>query len=127
MNLNNNSGYVLFLNLVLIMLIGLFIPLLIQQQKINYRILNNRINAAQNKEAVESALQYQLYFLNKENLLLDEKLNFNKKISIKIKGKEDDKFIYLSASLEDEIPYNADMKLEKDSKKIIEKKIYRSE
>lgn len=127
MNLNNNGGYVLFLNLVLIMLIGLFIPLLIQQQKINYRILNNRINAAQNKEAVESALQYQLYFLNKENLLLDEKLNFNKKISIKIKGKEDDKFIYLSASLKDEIPYNAEMKLEKDSKKIIEKKIYRSE
>lgn len=127
MNGDNNSGYVLFLNLILITLIGLFIPLLIQQQIINYRILNNRITAAQNKEAVESALQYQLYFLKKENLLLDEKLYLSEKIEVKLKGKEDDNFIYLAASLNDQIPYIAEMKLEKENFKIIKKKIYRSE
>jgi len=127
MNLDNNGGYVLFINLILIMLISLFIPLLIQQQKINYQILNNRITAAQNKEAVESGLQYQLYFLEEENLLLDQKLDLNQKLEVKLKGEEDDNFIYLSASLNDEIPYSAEMKLEKESLKIIEKKIYRSE
>ena len=115
---NNNSGYVLFLNLILITLIGLFIPLLIQQQKINFKILNNRTAAAQNKEAVESGLQYQLYFLKKENRLLDQKLNLNEKIIITIKGEEDDNFIYLTAGLDDDISYRAEMKLEKKSLKI---------
>lgn len=127
MNIKNNRGSVLFINLILITLIALFIPLLIQQQKINYRILSNRITAAQNKEAVESALQYQLYFLKEEKLLLDQKLQFNSQIEINIYGREDDKFIYLSAGLNNKTPYNAEMKLEKESLKIIEKKIYRSE
>jgi hypothetical protein len=127
MKIDNNRGYVLFINLILITLIGLFIPLLIQQQKINYRILNNRITAAQNIEAVESGLQYQLYFLKEENLLLDQKLDLSQKIEVELKGEEDDNFIYLSASLNDKIPYSAEMKLEKDSLKIIEKIIYRSE
>lgn len=127
MDINSNRGYVLFLNLILITLIGLFIPLLIQQQKINYRILNNRIAASQNKEAVESALQYQLYFLKEKNMLLDEKLYLSEKLEVKLKGKEDDNFIYLAASLNDQIPYFAEMKLEKEDLKIIEKKIYRSD
>lgn len=127
MNLEKNSGYVLFVNLILITLIGLFIPLLIQQQKLNYKILNNRIAAAQNKEAVESALQYQLYFLKKENLLLDEYLNFSEEIKVKTEGKEDDDFIYLTAELDFGSSYNAEMTLEKDSLKIVNKIIYRSE
>lgn len=127
MNLEKNRGYVLFINLILITLIGLFIPLLIQQQKLNYRILNNRIAAAQNKEAVESALQYQLYFLKKENLLFDKYINFSEEIKVKIKGKEDDNFIYLSAESDSEISYNAEMTLEKENLKIVNKIIYRSE
>jgi hypothetical protein len=127
MDNKQDRGYVLFINLILITLIGLFIPLLIQQQKINYQILNNRITAAQNMEAVESGLQYQLYFLNKENLLLDETIKFNDKIELILKGREDDNFIYLSVSLDDGIAYDAEMKLEKESRKIIEKIIYRSE
>lgn len=127
MDNKQDRGYVLFINLILITLIGLFIPLLIQQQKINYQILNNRITAAQNMEAVESGLQYQLYFLNKENLLLDETIKFNDKIELILKGREDDNFIYLSVSLDDDIAYDAEMKLEKESRKIIEKIIYRSE
>jgi len=127
MDINQNSGYVLFINLILITLIGLFIPLLIQQQKINYHILNNRITAAQNIEAVESALQYQLYFLKNENLLLDEIIKFDGKIEVKIKGKEDHKFIYLAAEMENDSSYTAQIKLEKESRKIVEKIIYRSE
>ncbi len=127
MDNKQDRGYVLFINLILITLIGLFIPLLIQQQKINYQILNNRITAAQNMEAVESGLQYQLYFLNKENLLLDKTIKFNDKIELILKGREDDNFIYLSVSLDDGIAYDAEMKLEKESRKIIEKIIYRSE
>jgi general stress protein 26 len=127
MDNKQDRGYVLFINLILITLIGLFIPLLIQQQKINYQILNNRITAAQNMEAVESGLQYQLYFLNKENLLLDKTIKFNDKIELILKGREDDNFIYLSVSLDDDIAYDAEMKLEKESRKIIEKIIYRSE
>ena len=127
MNKKNCGGYILFINLILIMLLGLFIPLLVQQQRLNYRILNIRIEAAQNKEAVESALEYQLYFLKKDNLLLDKTISFSEKIEVKIKGEEDTDFVYLTAYLESETPYNAQMKLEKDSLKIVEKKIYRSE
>jgi len=92
MKLKNQSGYVLFLNLILITLIALFIPLLIQEQKINYRILSSRIKAAQNKEAVESGLQYQLYVLKKDNLLCDEMIMINNKIKLRIKGEEDQDF-----------------------------------
>jgi hypothetical protein len=127
MKLNNQSGYVLFLNLILITLIALFIPLLIQEQKVNYRILSNRIKATQNKEAVESGLQYQLYFLKNENLLCDKKIILNNKIELRIKGKEDNDFFYFYTYLDDLIPYTAEMRLKKDDLKIIDKKIYRSE
>ena len=127
MKLSSDRGFVLFLNLILITLIGLFIPLLIQQQKINYRILQNRITASQNIEAVEAGLQYQLYFLKEEELLLAENLELNSQLKVELLGEEDDNFIYLTASLAGSIPYNAELKLEKESLKIIEKKIYRSE
>ena len=127
MKLSGNRGFVLFINLILITLIGLFIPLLIQQQKINYRILQNRITASQNIEAVEAGLQYQLYFFKEEELLLAENLQLNSQLKVELLGEEDDNFIYLTASLAGSIPYNAELKLEKESLKIIEKKIYRSE
>jgi len=127
MKLNSQSGYVLFLNIILISLIALFIPLLIQEQRINYRILDNRIKAAQNKEAVESGLQYQLYILKKENLLCDEIIMINNKIELRIKGEEDQDFFYFYTYLDDLIPYTAEMQINKDDLKILDKKIYRSE
>jgi len=127
MKLKNQSGYVLFLNLILITLIALFIPLLIQEQKINYRILSSRIKAAQNKEAVESGLQYQLYVLKKDNLLCDEMIMINNKIKLRIKGEEDQDFFYFYTYLDDLIPYTAEMQINKDDLKILDKKIYRSE
>lgn len=127
MKFNKQDGYILFINLILIILIGLFIPLLIQQQHLNFKILNNRIKAAQNIEAVESGLQYQLYYLKKENQLLDEQLVFSGNLKVLLRGREDDKFIYLKASLVDGITYLSEMKIEKNSLKIIHKKTYRSE
>lgn len=127
MKFNNQSGYILFINLILITLIALFIPLLIQQQKLNFRILNNRITAAQNKEAVESALQYQLYYLKNENLLLEDKIILNGKLELKIKGEEADNYIYLKAELIGDPIYRSEMKIEKESLQVINKKIYRSE
>ena len=127
MKFNNQSGYILFINLILITLIALFIPLLIQQQKLNFRILNNRAAAAQNKEAVESALQYQLYYLQNENLLLEDKIILDGKLEIAIKGEEDDNYIYLKAELIGDPIYRSEMKIEKESLKVINKKRYRSE
>lgn len=127
MKLNNQSGYILFINLILITLIALFIPLLIQQQKLNFRILNNRITAAQNKEAVESALQYQLYFLKNEDLLLEDKIILNGKFELKVRGEEDDNYFYLRAELIGDPIYRSEMKVEKESLQVINKKIYRSE
>lgn len=82
MKLKNQAGYVLFLNLILITLIALFIPLVIQEQKINYRILSSRIKAAQNKEAVESGLQYQLYFLKNKSQLCNQKIYLDNEIEL---------------------------------------------
>lgn len=127
MKLKNQDGYVLFLNVVLIILIALFIPLLIQQQKINYRILSSRVRASQNKEAVESGLQYQLYFLKNKSKLCDQKIYLNHEIELSLKGEEDSEFIYLYTYLDDLIPYKAEMRLRKEDLEIIDKKIYRSE
>lgn len=127
MKFNNQSGYILFLNLILITLISLFIPLLIQEQKINYRILNNRIKAAQNKEAVESGLQYQLYILKKDDLLCDEVISLDKEIQLRIKGEEDADCFYFYTYLDGVIPFTAEMRINKDNLEILNKKIYRSE
>lgn len=126
MKFNNNSGYILFINLILITLIGLFIPLLIQQQNFNFKILNNRIISAQNIEAVESGIQYQLYYLKKENLLLNEKINLNEQLQVFVRGKEEGEFIYLKASLVDQVTYLSELKIRKENLEIIYKKTYRS-
>lgn len=127
MKLNNQSGYILFLNLILITLIALFIPLLIQEQRINYRILNNRIRASQNKAAVESGLQYQLYILKNNNSLCDGKIILYNKTELRIEGKEGVLSYNLYSHLDELVPYTAEMKVNKSDFKIINKKIYRSE
>ena len=127
MKFNENSGYILFLNLILITLLALFIPLLIQQHKINYRILANRIKAAQKKEAVEAGLEYQLYHLKKDGILLAEKIKLNEDIEISIEGKEDDNHFYLKAEVAAEPDYISELKVKKNNFEIVYKKIFRSE
>lgn len=127
MKFNENSGYILFLNLILITLFALFIPVLIQQHKINYRILNNRIIAAQKKEAVEAGLEYQLYHLKKNNMLLEEIINLNEEIEISIRGEEDDSYFYLRAEVAAEPDYISELKIKKNNLEVVSKKIFRSE
>lgn len=121
---NNNSGYVLFINLILISLLGLFIPLIIQQQYINYRILSSRIKVLENKTAVESAVEYQRFLL-KNNKLADDEVFIYNKLRIKISGEEGERNYYLKAESRSDIPYICQMTVKKDNLKIINKKIYR--
>lgn len=127
MKINKESGYILFLNLLLITLIALFIPLLIQQQRLNFKILNNRKKSAQNQEIVNSALEYQFYFYKTKEILLKDSIVLNKKFKVFILGKEVDKFIYFKAKLSSDPCYEAEMKIRKNSLEVIYKKIYRSE
>lgn len=125
--MKNNKGYVLILNLILITLISLFIPLLMQKQRLSFKILNNRKLALKNKAAVESALEYQYYLLEKNNILCDENFKFKDDVEIKIKGKELEDVYLIKAESQNENPLLAEMKIEKESLKIVNKKLYRSD
>mgnify|MGYP006288361961 CR=1 FL=1 len=122
----NENGYILFINLVIITLLGLFIPLLIQQQQINFKITQGREKAVESREAAEAGLEYQLYLLEKENRLVDEEIYLKENLKIKVKGKEDDNFIYLHALVGKNNPYFSEIKISKESLKIINKIIFRS-
>lgn len=121
---NSESGYILFINLILISLLGLFIPLMIQQQYINYRILNSRIKVLENKTAVESAVEYQRFLL-KNNKLADDEIFIHNNLRIKLSGEEGETEYYLEAESRSDIPYLCQMTVKKDGLKIINKKIYR--
>lgn len=122
----NEKAYILFINLILITLLGLIVPLLIQQQLINFKIINNRILVLKNKTAVESALEYQLYLLKEDQILLNETFKFNQ-AEIIINGKEEENHYYLKAKIKNEIPYNSEMIVEKDNFNIKKKITYRSD
>lgn len=127
MKFNNQAGYILLLNLFLITIISLFIPLLIQQQKLNFIILNNRKKSAQNREIVDSALNYQLHYFKNKKTLLDDVIILENKFKVFVLGKEVDDFVYFKARLNNNPVYESEMKIRKSDLKIIYKKIYRSE
>lgn len=127
MNFKKQAGYILFLNLIVICLIALFIPLLIQEQLINYKVLDSRIKTAQLKEAVESGLEYQLYFLKNDKLIKKEKIKLKSKLIVSVEGREDNNFYYLVSFLEKPYSYSAEMKVSKKDLKVIYKKIFRSD
>lgn len=122
---NQEKGYILFINLILITLIGLFIPLLIQQQQLNFKILKSRIQVLNLKTAAESAVEYQLFNLKEKNKLFDEVFILNQNLKIKIKGKEEADFYLLRAEILDEIPYISELKVDKLSFKRLTKKTFR--
>ena len=121
---NNKSGYILLINVILISLMGLFIPLMIQQQYINYRILNSRIKVLENKVAVESAVEYQRFLL-KNNKLVNDEIFIHNDLKINISGKEEENQYYLEAESRGDIPYICEVTVSKDNLRIINKKIYR--
>ncbi|ADO77028.1 hypothetical protein [Halanaerobium praevalens] len=127
MKFNNQAGYILLLNLLLITMISLFIPLLVQQQKLNFMILNNRKKSAQNREIVDSALQYQLYHFKEKKILLDDQFILENKFKVFVLGEEDDDFVYFKARLNNNPAYESEMKIRKSNMETIYKKIYRSE
>lgn len=120
------KGYILLINLMLITLIGLIIPLIIQQQFINFRIINNRILLLKNKSVVESALDYQYYFLKEENSLINDFFQFNQE-KIELTGKEENDYYFLKAEIDNEIPYTSEMTVEKENLKILKQITYRSD
>lgn len=119
------KGYILFINLILISLIGLFIPLLIQQQQLNFRILNSRTELLKLKTAAESAVEYQLFNLREKNKLMDEEFILNKEIKINILGKEEIDFYLLKAEILADISYISEMKVDKVNHSILTKKTFR--
>lgn len=119
------KGYILFINLILISLIGLFIPLLIQQQQLNFRILNSRTEFLKLKTAAESAVEYQLFNLREKNKLMDEEFILNKEIKINILGKEEIDFYLLKAEILADISYISEMKVDKVNYSILTKKTFR--
>ena len=125
--IKSNNGYILLLNLILITLIGLFIPLLIQQHQINFKITRNRAAASQYREAAAAGLEYQLYFLEEKSILLDQELNLKEDLKIKIKGEETANYYYLRAFAGKDNQYISEMKVDKIDLRIINKKLYRSD
>lgn len=122
---NQEKGYILFINLILISLIGLFIPLLIQQQQLNFKILKSRIQVLKLKTAAESAAAYLLFNLKEKNRLLDEVFIFNQNLKIKITGKEKNGYYLLRAEILEEIPYISELKVDKSSLTVLTKKTFR--
>lgn len=122
---NQEKGYILFINLILISLIGLFIPLLIQQQQLNFKILKSRIQVLKLKTAAESAVEYQLFNLKEKNRLFDQVFIFNQNLKIKIIGKEEADFYLLRAEILDDIPYISELKVDKSSFSVLAKKTFR--
>lgn len=121
----SEKGYVLFVNLIFIALISLFIPLLIQQQQLNFRILNSRVEVLKLKSAVESAVQYQLYNLKEKNMLLDQDLKLNNGVKVEILGREELDFYLLRAEILTDIAYISELKVAKNNYEILAKKTFR--
>jgi hypothetical protein len=101
--INDNSGYILLLALMLISLIGLFVPLLIQQNQINYKITADRAVLSQHRAAAEAGIEYLLYKLeNNAELPISEEIMLAERINIRLRGEEADSYYKLLSSVGEE-------------------------
>ncbi|MFW6001377.1 MAG: hypothetical protein ACOCQE_03300 [Halanaerobium sp.] len=101
--INDNNGYILFLALMLISLIGLFVPLLIQQNQINYKITADRAVLSQHRTAAEAGIEYLLYKLeNNAELPISEEIVLADQINIRLSGEEADSCYKLISSAGEE-------------------------
>jgi len=97
--INDDHGYVLFLLLLFISLLGLFVPLLIQQNQINYKITADRALISQYRAAAEAGIEYLLYRLEKNRELpLSEEIMLTEQIKISVSGEEGDNCYKLFSS-----------------------------
>ncbi len=127
--MKKEDGFILFLNLMLISLIGLFIPLLIQQNQINYRITTQRALSSQQRAAAESGIEYLLFKLEDDpQLPINEEIALKKDLKIRVSVEEGDTSYRLSSiSTGDSDYFIIEAAVEKGSLKIIEKIIRRSD
>ncbi|SFL09026.1 hypothetical protein [Halanaerobium salsuginis] len=121
-----NSGYILILNLILLSLILLFIPILVQIERINFKITNNRQFCSQNKIAALSGIEYQLYLLKDKQTLSKRKLILNDKLTIDIEGGEkNDYYLLESAAGKIGNGYRVIAQIDKENLEVITKTIIR--
>jgi len=127
--MKKEDGFILFLNLMLISLIGLFIPLLIQQNQINYRITTQRALSSQYRAAAESGIEYLLYKLEDDSQLpINEEIALKKDLKIRVSVEEGDNNYRLSSiSTGNSDYFIIEAVVEKDSLNIVEKIIRRSD
>lgn len=125
----NDKGYIIYLNLVLISLIALFIPLLIQQQYLNHQISRQRAYSSQNRAAVEAGLEYILYQINAGvELPLAEELYLAEELKVNIRGEEGEEYNYFySESTNKNNKYLIEITVDKENLSIINKKISRGD
>ncbi len=126
---NDDSGYVLFLALMIISLIGLFVPLLIQQNQINYRITADRALLSQYRTAAEAGIEYLLYKLeNNVELPFSEEIILDEQIKISVSGEEGDNCYKLFSSAgEDSKKIIVEVSVEKEGLNLYDKIIRRSD
>lgn len=125
----NDKGYIIYLNLVLISLIALFIPLLIQQQYLNHQISRQRAYSSQNRAAVEAGLEYILYQINAGvELPLAEELYLAEELKVNIRGEEGEEYNYFySEATNKNNKYLIEITVDKENLSIINKKISRGD
>lgn len=125
----DNKGYIIYLNLVLISLIALFIPLLMQQQYINYKISRQRVYSSQNRAAAEAGTEFLLHQLNAgAELPLADELYLDEDLKVNIRGKAGEEYYYFySEAANKNNKYLIEMTLDKDNLSIINKKINRGD
>lgn len=127
--INDNSGYVLFLALMFISLIGLFVPLLIQQNQINYKITADRALLSQYRTAAEAGIEYLLYKLeNSAELPISEDIVLADQINISVSGEEGDScYKLVSSAGEDSTKFIVEVSVGKEELNLFNKIIRRSD
>ena len=127
--INDNSGYVLFLAVMLISLIGLFVPLLIQQNQINYKITADRALLSQYRAAAEAGIEYLLHKLeNNAELPLSEEIELAEQINISVRGEEGDSCYKLYSSAgEESTKFIVEVSVGKEDLVLLNKIIRRSD
>jgi hypothetical protein len=120
---NDNGGYVLFLALMIISLIGLFVPLMIQQNQINYKITADRALLSQYRTAAEAGIEYLLYKLeNNAELPFSEEIILADQIKISVNGEEGDSYYRLFSSAgEDSKKFIVEVSVGKEELNLIDK------
>ncbi|MGM0603314.1 MAG: hypothetical protein ACQESS_08380 [Bacillota bacterium] len=131
-NLHKQSGYILIFNILIISLLGIFIPVVAQNNYINYQLSKNKNISARGIQAVEGGAEYVLYLLQNNrqvekefSLILDDNLKLDCSFS---SGNADGKEVYFfSCKTSSKNCCQLSMIINKEDLKIIDKNIARGD